>query len=146
MIIRAQGSLWLRLRNGDVRHLESNCDLSPASDLPLAGGEVRHKLKRVKVFILRNNVKFCVKFSLVIVGLNLCATHGLVPSHAFLTRNDNCLDYINFWSHKNSATYVLDASLTDHCPVCICCENTEKTLSTEMTANSVTYVDEAAVD
>lgn len=73
--------------------------------------------------------------------LNLCAAHGLIPTHTLPTRNNNCLDHIILRSHKRSATYVLDAPLTDHCPVCVCCEFGYITTTAP---RSVTYIDESA--
>ena len=63
-------------------------------------------------------------------------------THSFPTRNENCLDHVILRSNKSSTTYVLDAPLTDHCPVCICCENKCQILTA---TKSVTYVDNPAV-
>lgn len=49
--------------------------------------------------------------------LELLASHGLIPSHTFPTRDNKCLDHIMLKSKSQCNTVVLDTYITDHRPV-----------------------------
>lgn len=46
--------------------------------------------------------------------LNLAAYHGLLPTHTFATRVDNCLDHVLLKTKVQAHTFVAQTSLTDH--------------------------------
>lgn len=48
--------------------------------------------------------------------LDLNATHGLLPTHTFVTRGDKCYDHVMLKSKLLSTTLVLDTHITDHKP------------------------------
>ncbi|KOB76811.1 putative tick transposon [Operophtera brumata] len=49
--------------------------------------------------------------------LELLASHGLIPSHTFPTRDNKCLDHVMLKSKCQCKTIVLDTYITDHRPV-----------------------------
>lgn len=53
--------------------------------------------------------------------LNLAAVHGMLPAHAFPTRETSCLDHVLLKSNTSSVTLVIDSSITDHAPIVLCC-------------------------
>lgn len=52
--------------------------------------------------------------------LDLLASHGLLSTHAFITRGQKCLDHVVVKSKLPSTTLVLDTQITDHLPVMLC--------------------------
>lgn len=55
--------------------------------------------------------------------LTLNASHGLMPTHSFPTRQDNCLDHFFVNPQLASITLVLEAHITDHKPIILSIQN-----------------------
>lgn len=48
--------------------------------------------------------------------LNLMASHGLLPTYTYFTRQNKCIDHIMLKSKLNSTAIVIESFITDHCP------------------------------
>lgn len=48
--------------------------------------------------------------------LNIISSHGLLPTHLFPTRGENCIDHVMLKTSKKSLTIVLESAFTDHMP------------------------------
>lgn len=76
--------------------------------------------------------------------LTLNASHGLMPTHLFPTRDENCLDHIFLKSCLTATTLVLEAHVTDHKPLLLSLKNGNPShkLCTTTTLNHKAIVEE----
>ena len=49
--------------------------------------------------------------------LNMAAFHGLLSTHSFPTRGNNCLDHILLKTNKQAVSLIIDSLITDHNPI-----------------------------